>query len=116
MCGHHYGQSRVLPTPTHQIFTARKLGRSLAYLLKPTHVYITVADRQYRISVSRKQLSDLFVVLAIETGGKHYKFTKNIKNKPKVISVCANLWNILFQRNVAPLGTKIISHEKPTQH
>ena len=116
MCVHHYGQARVVPTPTHPIFTARKLGRSLAYLLKPTHVYITVADRQYRISVSRKQLSSLFVVLASETGGKHYKFTNNIKNKPKVISVCANLWNILFQRNVAPLGTKIISHEKPTQH
>ena len=34
-----------------------------------------------------------------EINGYHYKFTENIKNKPKVIGACANVQNIWFQRN-----------------
>ena len=49
------------------------------------------------VSVGEK--IDLFVVSDSGKSENKYKFTKNIKKKTNIIGVCANFWNILFQRN-----------------
>ena len=46
--------------------------------------------------MSRKQFSDFVVVSDSEKSENKYKFTKNIKNKPKIIGVCAHFWKILI--------------------
>ena len=47
-----------------------------------------------------------------KASGDHYKFTINIKNKPKVVCVCTNHQKFDFNiTTMAQPGTKQIAHE-----